>query len=132
MGSTSSRDEKTVLKFIILITAKLAQLLELPKEMSPAKLADFPCKYCGKSFNDGRRLGGHIRQSHQVVKPGDSQHSPTSSSEGENAARVLELWRAGEDPVTVVETLRVHPRFVKEVLREYDELLNEWKKFNVA
>lgn len=44
----------------------------------------------------------------------------------------MELWRAGEDPITVVETLRVHPRFVKEVLKEYDELLNEWKKFKEA
>jgi hypothetical protein len=100
--------------------------------MSPAKLADFPCKYCGKSFSDGRRLGGHVRQSHQVVKPEESQRAVGSFSDGEYAARVLELWRAGEDPVTVVETLRVHPRFVKEVLREYDELLNEWKKFSVA
>jgi hypothetical protein len=100
--------------------------------MSPAKLADFPCKYCGKSFSDGRKLGGHVRQSHQVVRPGDPRPAASPSSDGEYAARVLELWRAGEDPVTVVETLRVHPRFVKEVLREYDELLTEWKKFSVA
>lgn len=100
--------------------------------MTPAKLADFPCKYCGKSFSDGRRLGGHVRQSHQVLKPGTSQHAAAPFADGEYAARVLELWRAGEDPVSVVETLRVHPRFVKEVLKEYDELLNEWKKFKVA
>ena len=54
------------------------------------------------------------------------------SMEGEYAARVIELWKAGEDPITVVETLRVHPRFVKEVLKEYDELINEWKKFKEA
>ena len=69
-----------------------------------------------------------MRQSHQVVKPGDSQQLAPPSTEGEFAARVLELWKDGEDPITVVETLRVHPRFVKEVLKEYDELLNDWKK----
>jgi hypothetical protein len=100
--------------------------------MSPAKLADFPCKYCGKSFADGRRLGGHVRQLHQVVKAGEQQHGATPFADGECAARVLELWKAGVDPASVVETLRVHPRFVKEVLKEYDELLNEWKKFSVA
>ena len=116
----------------MLITAQLAELLELPKEMSPAELADFPCKYCGKSFSDGRRLGGHVRQSHPVVKPGTTPYAATPSAEGELAARVLELWKAGEDPIEVVETLRVHPRFVKEVLKEYDELINEWKKFKEA
>jgi hypothetical protein len=100
--------------------------------MTPAKLADFPCKYCGRTFSDGRRLGGHVRQSHQVVKAGDTQQFPAPSTEGEFAARVLELWKEGEDPITVVETLRVHPRFVKEVLKEYDELINEWKKFKEA
>jgi hypothetical protein len=100
--------------------------------MTPAELAEFHCKYCGRSFTDGRRLGGHVRQSHPLMKPGTTQHSPKPFSEGECAARVLELWRAGEDPITVVETLRVHPRFVKEVLKEYDELTNEWKKFKEA
>ena len=101
--------------------------------MSPAELAEFHCKYCGRTFSDGRRLGGHVRQSHPVVKLGEvQQQSSKPFSEGECAARVLELWRAGEDPITVVETLRVHPRFVKEVLKEYDELLNEWKKFKEA
>src|SRR5271154_2663373 len=100
--------------------------------MSPAKLADYPCRFCGKSFTDGRRLGGHVRQSHPVVKAGVAQKEASPSMEGEYAARVLELWKAGDDPITVVETLRVHPRFVKEVLKEYDELLNEWKKFSVA
>jgi len=116
----------------MLIIAQLAQLLELPNEMSPAELADFPCKYCGRSFTDGRRLGGHVRQSHPVVKSGTTQYAATPSAEGELAARVLELWKTGEDPITVVETLRVHPRFVKEVLKEYDELINEWKKFKEA
>jgi hypothetical protein len=100
--------------------------------MSPAELADFPCKYCGRSFSDGRRLGGHVRQSHPVVKVGAVQRVGTPLMEGEYAARVLELWKAGEDPITVVETLRVHPRFVKEVLKEYDELINEWRKFKEA
>ena len=73
-----------------------------------------------------------MRQSHPVMKPGVTQTAPRPFSEGEFAARVLELWRAGEDPLTVVAMLRVHPRFVKEVLKEYDELINEWKKFKEA
>lgn len=100
--------------------------------MSPAELAEFHCKYCGKTFSDGRRLGGHVRQSHPVMKPGAVQPAPRPFSEGEFAARVLELWKAGEDPITVVETLRVHPRFVKEVLKEFDDLTNEWRKFKEA
>jgi hypothetical protein len=102
--------------------------------MTPAELeAEFHCRYCGKLFTDGRRLGGHVRQAHAVMKPGIAPQQVTRpTSEGEYAAKVLELWRAGEDPMTVVETLRVHPRFVKEVLKEYDELLNEWKKFKEA
>jgi hypothetical protein len=100
--------------------------------MSPARLAEFPCKYCGKTFSDGRSLGGHVRQSHPVIKSEAAQQVSAPSAEGEYAARVLELWKAGEDPITVVETLRVHPRFVKEVLKEYDELMSEWKKFKVA
>jgi len=44
----------------------------------------------------------------------------------------MELWRAGGDPTTIVETLTMHPRFVKEVLKEYDELINVWKKFKEA
>jgi hypothetical protein len=101
--------------------------------MTPAELAAFHCKYCGKSFSDGRRLGGHVRQSHPVVKPGSGlQKVAQPSADGEFAARVLELWKAGEDPITIVETLRVHPRFVKEVLKEYDELITEWKKFKEA
>ena len=45
---------------------------------------------------------------------------------------VLELWKSGSDPLAVISSLRVHPRFVKEVLKEYDELLNEWKRFKEA
>ena len=103
-------------------------------EMVAAELVEFHCRYCGKAFTDGRRLGGHVRQAHPVMKPGVQQQQSLAkpTSEGEFAAKVLELWKAGEDPITVVETLRVHPRFVKEVLKEYDELLNEWKKFKEA
>ena len=100
--------------------------------MTPAELAEFHCKYCGKGFSDGRRLGGHVRQAHPVMKPGATQQVAAPSADGEVAARVLELWKTGEDPLTIVGTLRVHPRFVKEVLKEYDELINEWKKFKEA
>lgn len=100
--------------------------------MSQAELAGFRCRYCERTFSDGRRLGGHVRQAHPVMKPGSAQQMHRPFSEGECAARVLELWKEGQDPLTVVETLRVHPRFVKEVLKEYDELLNEWKKFKEA
>lgn len=100
--------------------------------MDSAELTEFHCKYCGKTFSDGRRLGGHVRQSHAVMKPGLDQQVATPFADGEVAARVLELWRDGEDPLTIVATLRVHPRFVKEVLKEYDELINEWKKFKEA
>ncbi len=98
--------------------------------MSPVQVAEFPCKYCAKSFTDGRQLGGHVRQSH----PAKQQASPSAPqpSDGEAAAKVLELWKSGSNPLDVISTLRVHPRFVKEVLAEYDELLNEWKKFREA
>ncbi len=72
-----------------------------------------------------------MRQSHPAKQrsiPAPASHS----SEGEAAARVLELWRSGNDPLTVISTLRVHPKFVKDVLAEYDGLLNEWKKFREA
>src|ERR1019366_5034316 len=62
-------------------------------EMSPAKLAEFPCKYCGKSFSDGRRLGGHVRQSHPVLKRGAAPQTANPFADGEYAARVMELWR---------------------------------------
>jgi hypothetical protein len=100
--------------------------------MTPAELAEFPCKYCGKKFSDGRRLGGHVRQLHPVMKAGSAPQAAAPSADGEVAARVLDLWKAGEDPIAIVATLRVHPRFVKEVLREFDELVTEWRKFKVA
>jgi len=100
--------------------------------MASAKLAEFSCKYCGKTFSDGRKLGGHVRQVHPVVKPGTNQQAAALSTDGESAARVLELWKGGDDPLSIVTSLRVHPRFVKEVLKEYDELINEWQKFKEA
>jgi hypothetical protein len=100
--------------------------------MVPAELAEFHCKYCGKMFTDGRRLGGHVRQLHPVLKPGFAQQASAQAADGEVAARVLDLWKAGEEPLAIVATLRVHPRFVKEVLKEYDELINEWRKFKEA
>jgi len=48
------------------------------------------------------------------------------------AARVLEMWREGTDPYKIVISLRVHPLFVRSVLKEYDELLNEWKQSSEA
>lgn len=99
--------------------------------MSPVQVAEFPCKYCGKTFTDGRGLGGHVRQAHQD-KQRTQPATTAQSSDGETAARVLELWKSGSNPLAVISALRVHPRFVKEVLAEYDELLNEWKKFREA
>jgi hypothetical protein len=100
--------------------------------MSSAQLAKFPCKYCGRSFTDGRRLGGHVRQAHRLDLLAHPLPTQAAPSEGEIATRVLELWKSGSDPLTVISALRVHPRIVKEVLKEYDELLNEWKKFKEA
>ena len=99
--------------------------------MSSAQLTEFPCRHCGKTFSDGRRLGGHVRQSHPTHKPAPALQ-PESPNDGEIAARVLELWKSGTDPLTVISALRVHPKVVKEVLKEYDDLLNEWKKFKEA
>jgi hypothetical protein len=73
-----------------------------------------------------------VRQLHPVLKPGSIQQVAATSADGEVAAKVLDLWKAGEDPFSIVAALRVHPRFVKEVLKEYDELVNEWRKFKVA
>ncbi len=28
----------------------------------------FDCKFCGKEFNDGRKLGGHISRAHPYQK----------------------------------------------------------------
>ncbi len=69
-----------------------------------------------------------MRQTHQKNLP---MKSPLSG-EGEMAARVLEMWRGGTDPYSIVISLRVHPLFVRSVLKEYDELLNEWKKSSEA
>ena len=100
--------------------------------MNPDQLAEFPCKYCGKTFTDGRKLGGHVRQAHSPKLQPIIEAPLTSDGEGEAAAKVLELWKQGSNPLMVISALRLHPRFVKEVLSEYDELLNEWKKFREA
>lgn len=103
--------------------------------MTSAELASFACKYCGRTFDDGRRLGGHIRQAHPSGKgttESPSLNPAPTVADGETAVRVLEAWKAGVQPLELVMTLRVHPRLVKEVLKEYDELLNEWKKFKEA
>lgn len=100
--------------------------------MAPAELARYACKHCGKTFNEGRRLGGHIRQSHPQ-KTGDSgvSNHPVTA-EGELAARILEMWKKGNEPFGIVTALRVHPGFIKGVLKEYDELLNEWRRSTEA
>lgn len=100
--------------------------------MTTPQLAVFTCKYCARTFADGRALGGHVRQAHPAKPAQVPQATPAPSGDGEIAAKVLELWKSGTDPFTVVSTLRVHPKVVKEVLKEYDELLNEWKKFKEA
>ena len=38
------------------------------------------------------------------------------------------MWKGGRDPFSIVSSLRVQPGFVRKVLKDYDELLNEWKK----
>ena len=38
------------------------------------------------------------------------------------------MWKRGRDPYSIVSSLRVPPGFVRKVLKDYDELLNEWKK----
>jgi hypothetical protein len=74
-----------------------------------------------------------VRQAHATKQqPKQVSHEAPQSTDGENAAKVLELWKSGSNPLAVISTLRVHPKFVKEVLSEYDELLNEWKKFREA
>ena len=104
--------------------------------MSSPELASFACKYCGRVFDDGRKLGGHVRQSHpRLTNSSPLVATPTEirpSIDDEMAVRILESWRAGMEPLELVTTLRVHPRVVKEVLKEYDELLNEWKRFKEA
>jgi len=52
--------------------------------------------------------------------------------DGVSASKVLEMWKGGAEPFDILTSLKLHPRFVKEVLKEYDELLNEWKRFKEA
>jgi len=99
----------------------------------PAKLAElaYVCKYCRKGFDDGRRLGGHIRQAHPAQGSVSSERVDTVLpfvAERELAGRVLEMWERGEHPKDIVMSLKVHPRFVREVVQDYDKLLNEWSK----
>jgi len=98
-----------------------------------AELAVFTCKVCGKTFNEGRRLGGHVRQAHPTPKPElQGEKHGMEEMDGVSASRVLEMWKGGAEPFDILTSLKLHPRFVKEVLKEYDELLNEWKRFKEA
>ena len=98
-----------------------------------AQLAVFTCKVCGKTFNEGRRLGGHVRQAHPTPKPGAlGEKRELGDLDGVSASKVLEMWKAGAEPFDILTSLKLHPRFVKEVLKEYDELLIEWKRFKEA
>ena len=42
------------------------------------------------------------------------------------------MWKKGSEPFGIVTALRVHPGFIKGVLKEYDELLNEWRRSTEA
>jgi hypothetical protein len=98
-----------------------------------AELAVFTCKACGKTFNEGRRLGGHVRQAHPTPKPGAQEEKhDIGNLDGVSASKVLEMWKGGAEPFDILTSLKLHPRFVKEVLKEYDELLMEWKGFKEA
>jgi C2H2-type zinc finger len=98
-----------------------------------AELAVFTCKVCGKTFNEGRSLGGHVRQAHPTPKPGPQEEKhDTWELEGASASKVLEMWKGGAEPFDILTSLKLHPRFVKEVLKEYDELMLEWKRFKEA
>lgn len=98
-----------------------------------AELAVFTCKVCGRTFNEGRRLGGHVRQAHPAPKAGAREEgSGAEDLDGVSASKVLEMWKAGAEPFDILTSLKLHPRFVKEVLKEYDELLTEWKRFKEA
>ena len=95
-----------------------------------AELTVFTCKVCGKTFDEGRRLGGHVRQAHSAPKSeAQMEKGDVGGLDGESASRVLEMWKGGAEPFDIVTSLKLHPRFVKEVLKEYDELLTEWKRF---
>ena len=98
-----------------------------------AELATFTCKVCGKTFNEGRRLGGHVRQAHSVPRPSpQGEDRDIGRMDGASASKVLEMWKDGAGPFEILTSLKLHPRFVKEVLKEYDELLNEWERFKEA
>jgi hypothetical protein len=98
-----------------------------------AELAVFTCKVCGKTFNEGRSLGGHVRQAHPTPKPGvQGENRDIGDLDGVSASKVLEMWKDGAEPFDILTSLKLHPRFVKEVLKEYDELLTEWKRFKEA
>jgi hypothetical protein len=98
-----------------------------------AELAVFTCKVCGKTFNEGRRLGGHVRQAHPAQKPvAQGEKRDMGDLDGASASKILEMWKAGAGPFDILTSLKLHPRFVKEVLKEYDELLTEWKRFKEA
>ena len=98
-----------------------------------AELAVFTCKVCGKTFDEGRRLGGHVRQAHPTPKPeAKGEEGDAGGMDGVSASKVLEMWKGGAEPFDILTSLKLHPRFVKEVLKEYDELLTEWKRFKEA
>ena len=95
-----------------------------------AELAVFTCRVCGKGFDDGRRLGGHVRQAHPAPGPEPQEEARHGGGmDGASASKVLEMWKGGAEPFDIVTKLKLHPRFVKEILKEYDELLNEWRRF---
>jgi hypothetical protein len=97
-----------------------------------AELAVYTCKICGKTFDEGRRLGGHVRQAHPPATTEPQREFRDSEMDGVNASKVLEMWKAGAEPLDILTSLKLHPRFVKDVLKEYDELLTEWKGFKEA
>ena len=100
---------------------------------SEAKLA-YSCKTCGKTFSEGRSLGGHFRQAHPAARTNaihEAGQDP-GKMDSESATRVLLMWKGGADPFDVVTSLKLHPRFVREVLKEFDELLTEWRRFREA
>jgi len=78
-------------------------------------------------------LGGHVRQAHPTPKPEpQGEKGDAGGVDGAIASKVLEMWKGGAEPYDILTTLKVHPRVVKEILKEYDELLNEWKRFKEA